>query len=421
MCVRLPKVEEPVERFPEFMRPVTRRAALKSGVVAGTAAMLGGLAPSRAMAGKPSHFTEHIHRQPPYPANGTSLVLLGAAGGPDAYFMHGTAAAVVCRRAVYLVDFGIGMRRQFMFARLHPGRVRAGFLTHSHSDHMYEVYPFFSTAYYYLNPPYTKAGKTIRLFGPPSAATNAPAGSNGLPAGDVTLNPANPTPGFVDLMRSFVEGPYAYDNNLRMRDEGMPDLLGLGGGAPQLLVSEVDIPATANFTNVAPDMDPIDVYEDELVKVRAILVQHAPVFPAFAYRFDTPDGSITFSGDTAASANLIKLARGSDVIAHEVIHGGYLKFLIDEAGLPPQLITHLLSAHTPDRTLSAAGATYTGVGTIARRAHAKQLLLYHLVPGMDFDAEGRAYDIPKREWEKHPNRDFDRKVHVGRDLLRIDL
>ena len=120
-------------------------------------------------------------------------MILGAAGGPDAYHLHGCSTAVVVRGQVYLVDFG----------------------------------------------------KQVKLYGPPSAATNAPAGTNGLEPNPITLSPANPTPGFKDVMRAFVEGPYAYDNNLRIRDEGMPDLLGLAGGTPQLLLTELPAPGGA--------------------------------------------------------------------------------------------------------------------------------------------------------------------------------
>ncbi|MWA16159.1 hypothetical protein [Streptomyces sp. BA2] len=39
----------------------------------------------------------------------------------------------------------------------------------------------------------------------------------------------------------------------------------------------------------------------------ATLVDHHPAAPAFAYRFDTPNGSVVFSGDTGVSDNLIDL------------------------------------------------------------------------------------------------------------------
>jgi ribonuclease BN (tRNA processing enzyme) len=52
---------------------------------------------------------------------------------------------------------------------------------------------------------------------------------------------------------------------------------------------------------------------DENVKVTAALVDHPPVVPSFAYRFDARDRSIVISGDTAPSDNVVKLARGADV------------------------------------------------------------------------------------------------------------
>jgi len=48
--------------------------------------------------------------------------------------------------------------------------------------------------------------------------------------------------------------------------------------------------------------------QDERVNVTSALVDHPPVTPAFAFRFDGPDRSIVFSGDTNKSDNLIRLA-----------------------------------------------------------------------------------------------------------------
>jgi len=42
---------------------------------------------------------------------------------------------------------------------------------------------------------------------------------------------------------------------------------------------------------------------DDDVKMTAALVEHPPVIPAFAYRFDTADRSIVISGDSAPSDN----------------------------------------------------------------------------------------------------------------------
>ena len=60
--------------------------------------------------------------------------------------------------------------------------------------------------------------------------------------------------------------------------------------------------------------------EDDSVKVSAILVEHPPVKPALAYRFDFKDRSIAFSGDTAPLEAVAKMATGADVLVHETMY-----------------------------------------------------------------------------------------------------
>src|SRR5690349_17039529 len=127
MCVKVPRPTEPPEEFPEFMRPLSRRSFAAGALALGAAGLLGLQRPAAASAsasrrrGHDDHsivvdnpyFPERIHDVRPYDPDGTSVVILGAGGGPDAYYLHGTAVAIVSHGSVYLVDFGIGMHRQF--------------------------------------------------------------------------------------------------------------------------------------------------------------------------------------------------------------------------------------------------------------------------------------------------------------------
>jgi len=61
------------------------------------------------------------------------------------------------------------------------------------------------------------------------------------------------------------------------------------------------------------------VHERNGVKIRAFLVEHGPVKPAFGYRIDYAGRSVAFSGDTRPSDNLVKQCQGVDVLIHEVI------------------------------------------------------------------------------------------------------
>ena len=63
------------------------------------------------------------------------------------------------------------------------------------------------------------------------------------------------------------------------------------------------------------------VYRNNGVTVTAFLVDHAPVKPAFGYRIDYAGHSVAISGDTKPSDNLVKFAKGVDLLVHEVWTG----------------------------------------------------------------------------------------------------
>jgi ribonuclease BN (tRNA processing enzyme) len=143
--------------------------------------------------------------------------------------------------------------------------------------------------------------------------------------------------------------------------------------------------------------------QDERVKVTAALVQHPPVTPAFAYRFDCPDRSIVFSGDTRPSENLVALARGADVLVHEVMYLPALDKLIASEPNAKRLREHLLASHT----------TTEQVGRIATEAGVKTLVLTHFVPG------GGYPPIPDEVWHDAVAPHFKGRLIVGHDLLEI--
>lgn len=92
---------------------------------------------------------------------------------------------------------------------------------------------------------------------------------------------------------------------------------------PGRLVRAIDIPVHAPI--VGDFGAPIPVFEDGIVRVTAVPVTHGHAHPALAYRFDTPDGSVVFSGDTTVNEDLIALAREADVLIHQVADLDYLE------------------------------------------------------------------------------------------------
>jgi len=323
---------------------------------------------------------------------GTRLVLLGTAGGPlPSPLRAGVSQAIVVGGRVHLVDCGSGVTRQLRRARLLKDLHRV-FITHLHSDHACDYFNLFLLGWPILqrNPP-------VHVYGP-GPATGLPALPADRPPGhDIpVINPSNPTPGLIDLTRSQIEA-HAYDINIRMREAGRSDLTAL------VVPEEIALPASieAGPGRVAPPMDPILLAEDDRVRVTAVLVQHAPVFPSFAYRFDTGEGSIVISGDTAPCANLVTLARGVDILVYAVCDDAAGAPDDDESWEARQRERHLLDAHTP---LSA-------VGKVAAEAGARKLVLTHFVPGDDA--------LPDEHWIRGAADGFDGEVIVGRDLLEL--
>jgi ribonuclease Z len=89
------------------------------------------------------------------------------------------------------------------------------------------------------------------------------------------------------------------------------------------------------------------VFDERGIKVTAFLVDHRPVTPAFDYRVDYQGHSVVLSGDTRASENLMRFARGTDVLVHEVLDAETVR-----AWFPsdPRVAAGILAKHTtPER------------------------------------------------------------------------
>src|SRR5690606_3787368 len=99
------------------------------------------------------------------------------------------------------------------------------------------------------------------------------------------------------------------------------------------------------------------------VKVTAIEVDHGELLkPSFGYRIDHDGRSVTISGDTRFSENLIEKAAGTDLLIHQVAaaHDDLLKL---------QTFKVILAHHTlPEE----AGAVFT-------RVKPKLAVFYHFV------------------------------------------
>ncbi len=340
----------------------------------------------------------------PAPGFRTNLVLLGTAGGRTSYNgtkLAGISSALVVDGDVYLVDFGEGWLRRYLQAGLGslPGKpglssLRAAFITHLHADHVVD-YP----ALFLFGTTDGLAARTtpVRVFGPGPRGALVPvtgASRTHVPV----IHPEDPTPGTVAMTESIYKA-FANDINDNIRDSQKPD--------PHSLVAVQDIRLPDGMVvdpnrDVAPDMQPFPVYQDDKVKVTAILVSHAPVYPSFAFRFDTADGSVVFSGDTSPSRNLIRLAKGADVLVHEVIDTQWIDEFLPKPRNAAQeaKARHLLEAHT----------AVEAVGAVGQASGAKMLVLSHLAPA----------DSTESRWRR-AQEGYSGRVVVGKDLMWLGI
>jgi ribonuclease BN (tRNA processing enzyme) len=283
------------------------------------------------------------------PQSKTRLILLGTAGGPRPRKTRSASAQVIIANDVpYVVDCGDGVARQLVTAGVPLATLRHIFITHHHSDH---------------NADY---GNLLLLAGTAGLRTRVDAWG---------------PPPLERMTRLFFE-MNAADLAARAADERRTPL------QPLVHVHEL---TTAGV-----------VLRDANVTVTSALVHHPPMVPAFAYRFDAPDRSIVISGDTTKSDELVRLARGADVLVHEALYPAGIDRLVAGVGNAADLKRSIISHHT-----SAEDA-----GRVAQAAGVQMLVLSHLVPAED-------PSITEEMWHAAASKWFRGRIVVGRDLLEL--
>lgn len=276
-------------------------------------------------------------------------MLLGTAGGPTPKKTRSAPGqALQIGDAVHVVDCGNGVARQMALAGLPFRQLRHVYVTHHHSDHVADLV-------------------TLPLL----------AWSAGLEE-VVTIHGPKPTRQAVKAgLRQF-----AFDAETRHADEGRTPFR--------------EIVRVREFSG-----DGV-VYRDGDVVVRAARVEHPPIGESYAYRFDTAALSVVISGDTAPSDNLVRLAKGADILVHEVLVASaeeMARLLAKPVDHP--LVRHIVRSHT----------SHQDVGKVAAAAGVKRLVLSHFVPG-DAEVDEAAIGTAIRAA-------FSGEVIFGRDLMEL--
>ncbi|MFD6397486.1 MBL fold metallo-hydrolase [Nocardia sp. NPDC060249] len=318
------------------------------------------------------------------------VVLLGTRAGPYVQGDRtGISTALVVDGQVYLVDCGQSSVWQYHRSGLKFAALKNIFITHLHADHVADYNNFFMLGGSTDVQTTDGVSPPVQVYGPGSAGGLQPAFGGADPP---VASPDDPTPGIAELTRRCNEA-FAYSNNVLMRDTGLQNTAAIA------VVNEIPLPDVgASYTETAPVTAPFPVMSDDHVQVTATLVPHGPVFPSFAFRFDTEYGAVTFSGDTTNSENLIQLARGSQLLVHEAIN-------TEGGSLSPTAQSHMTESHTAVQQ----------VGTIASRADVPRLVLSHIA---DF---GPTATVDPAQWTRWAQQGYSGEVIIGNDLQSITL
>ncbi|HUN26181.1 MAG TPA: MBL fold metallo-hydrolase [Steroidobacteraceae bacterium] len=327
--------------------PWTRRRLLIRALQLGAASVLPAAFATRALAQRSGGGLATQGRPEPAPVRpGTWLVLLGTRGGPGIDLTRAqSSSAVVVDGRPYLVDCGYGTLRQLVASHVGYLGLSTIFFTHLHDDHTADLAALMS--FQWTN------GKTspTDAYGPYGTARMVQAA--------------------MDFFRANVE--------IRTVDEGRTV-------DAERQFRGHDVPATA---------EPVRIFADERVRVSAVENTHYPArviarIPdrSLALRFESRQRSIVFSGDTAYSANVVKLARGADVFVCEVMDQSVLDQMrrraqaAAAAGNPNNLFRHVAETH----------CSPADVARMATEANVKSVVLNHLLLGPALP-DGLAYPV----------------------------
>ena len=157
------------------------------------------------------------------------------------------------------------------------------------------------------------------------------------------------------------------------------------------------------------------IFQDANVKVSTTEVCHYHFDPvavdgqphkSLAYRFETADRIIVFSGDTGICAAMIDFSRNADLLVHEVVSlpqiETKIRKLLAGQNVPSSMLGDLMKHMRDDHT------TPEDIGKLATAAGVKKVVLTHFTGG-DND--------PEDVYLAGVKRNFKGPVFAARDLM----
>ena len=277
----------------------------------------------------------------------------------------GPCIGILAGKKAYMFDVGAGGVRNLGMMGFPMQRLDVTFLTHLHSDHIDGLGELMLMAW-------------IRGYRDNPLPVYGPKGTQKV----VT--------GFNDA--------YRIDSSYRTAHHGaeIANPKGFGGKA-----KEIRIPKGPNGKKV--------IFESDGLKITAINVEHAPVEPAFGYRIDYKDRSVSISGDTIYDEGFVAASKGVDVMLHEALNPQMVKAIKEKLSKLGQknaakIFHDILDYHASPEEAAIAAA----------KANAETLVIYHIVPAVPVK-------LMETLFLKGTKSRFDGKIIMGQDGMVISL
>lgn len=318
-----------------------------------------------------------VSRPDPLPPDSDSLrvLLCGTSSPMPARGAAKSCTIIAAGEQIFLIDIGPEASENLALWRVPVTRIEHVFLTHFHSDHIGELgeFNFMGWAQGRRQP--------LQVHGPEG----------------------------VEQVVDGFNTVYALDSGYRHAHHDH----GKGLMPPVAAVMQSRLIGLAR-TGEAPQGRSAVVFEQGGVKVTAIEVDHRPVTPAFAYRFDYRGRSVVISGDTTFYPPLVAAARGADVLVSEAEAHHMLETVagVIETGGDGRLAGVLRD--TTDYHLTPVQAAQ-----LANEAGVRELVFTHIAPPIPWRA--LPFDFIEVPWLRGVSEVRKSGVHLGHDGMLITL
>ncbi|MBX7136174.1 MAG: MBL fold metallo-hydrolase [Fimbriimonadaceae bacterium] len=244
---------------------------------------------------------------------GTQVIMLGTGSPVADPKRNGPSLAIVSNGTAYMVDAGVNCVRQADaafhdgIAALQPVKITTLFLTHLHTDHTLGYPDLILTPW--------DMGRTasLNVYGPQGTKT---------------------------MTANLLE---AWTIDISVRTSGLEGTSSKG------------------YKPIVREFKAGEIFRDKNITVTAFKVLHGSFPNSFGFKFRAKDRTIVVSGDTRPCPELIKQAKGADILVHEVYSLGHYQ------RSSPTFQKYLQSFHTSS----------TQLANIAKQVKPKLLVLTH--------------------------------------------